>query len=239
MAEAALLSVEGLQAAYGKSQVLFGIDLTVNTGELVSLIGANGAGKSTLLRCISGWLRPTAGRITLAGADLTGRPAEVVVRQGIAHCPEGRRVFPALTVLENLKMGAYARKGGEWKEDLNRVFERFPRLHERQRQSAGSLSGGEQQMLAIGRAIMAAPRLILFDEPSLGLAPVIVEKMFEIIAQLKAEGTTVLLVEQNASLALRVADRGYVLESGQIVRTGAGKDLLHDEEIQKAYLGVA
>jgi branched-chain amino acid transport system ATP-binding protein len=235
----ALLQIKNLNAAYGKSQVLFGASLEVRPGELVALIGSNGAGKSTLLKSICGWLKPSGGQVTMSGVDITGWPADQVVSQGIAHCPEGRRVFPLLTVLENLKMGAYSRKGGDWKADLDRVFHRFPRLFERQAQIAGSLSGGEQQMLAFGRALMAAPRLILFDEPSLGLAPVIVEQMFRIIEQVKAEGTTVLLVEQNASLALRIADRGYVIESGHITRTGVGKDLLHDEQIQKAYLGIA
>jgi branched-chain amino acid transport system ATP-binding protein len=234
-----LLQIKNLTAAYGKSEVLFGLDLEVRQGELVALIGSNGAGKSTLLKCIFGWLKPSGGSIAVEGQAITGWPAERVVSAGIAHCPEGRRVFPFLTVLENLKMGAYSRKGVEWKADLERVFRRFPRLNERQRQLAGSLSGGEQQMLAIGRALMAAPRLILFDEPSLGLAPVIVEQMFEIIDQVRQEGTTVLLVEQNASLALQMADRGYVMESGLVVRTGLGKDLLHDTEIQKSYLGIA
>jgi branched-chain amino acid transport system ATP-binding protein len=236
--EGPLLRLEGLQAAYGPVVALRGIDLEVRRGELVCLIGANGAGKTTTLRAISGLLRPRAGRILFEDRPIHGlEPAEILMR-GIAHCPEGRRVFPYLTVEENLVMGAYVRRDRRGvAADLERVCTHFPILGERRRQMAGTLSGGEQQMLAIGRALMSRPRLILFDEPSLGLAPTVVETTFAIIAGIRAEGTTVLMVEQNAYLALRMADRAYVMETGSIVLEGRAADLLSDEKIRRAYLG--
>ena len=233
-----MLRVEGLRAGYGPIEALRGLDLEVQQGELVCLLGANGAGKSSTLRTISGLLRPRAGRIVFDGAEIQGRDPAEVLRAGIAHCPEGRRVFPYLTVQENLAMGAYVRRDRvAITADLARVYGHFPILAERRRQAAGTLSGGEQQMLAIGRALMARPRLILFDEPSLGLAPTVVETTFAIIADIRRAGTTVLLVEQNARLALRMADRGYVMESGRIVLSGAARHLLADDHVRAAYLG--
>ena len=233
-----MLRLEGLRAGYGPIEALLGLDLEVQRGELVCLLGANGAGKSSTLRTISGLLRPRAGRIVLDGAEIQGRDPSDVLRAGIAHCPEGRRVFPYLTVRENLAMGAYVRRdGAAIAADLERVYAHFPILADRRRQAAGTLSGGEQQMLAIGRALMARPRLILFDEPSLGLAPTVVETTFEIIADIRRAGTTVLMVEQNARLALRMADRGYVMESGRIVLSGAARNLLADDHVRAAYLG--
>jgi branched-chain amino acid transport system ATP-binding protein len=233
-----VLRLEGLRAAYGPIEALRGIDLEVNAGELVCLLGANGAGKSTTLRAISGLLRPAAGRIVLDGQSIGGREPAEILKSGIAHCPEGRRVFPHLTVEENLRMGAYVRRDHAGvAADLERVCAHFPVLAERRRQAAGTLSGGEQQMLAIGRALMARPRLILFDEPSLGLAPTVVEATFGIIADIRRQGTTVLMVEQNAYLALRMADRGYVLETGRVVLSGAARDLLADDHVRRAYLG--
>jgi branched-chain amino acid transport system ATP-binding protein len=233
-----VLRLEGLRAAYGPVEALRGIDLEVRAGELVCLLGANGAGKSSTLRAISGLLRPTAGRILLDGRDIAGLEPAAVLGAGVAHCPEGRRVFPYLTVEENLAMGAYVRHDrAAIADDLERVCAHFPILGERRRQPAGTLSGGEQQMLAIGRALMARPRLILFDEPSLGLAPTIVETTFAIIADIRRQGTTVLMVEQNAYLALRMADRGYVMETGRIVLGGAAGDLLADDHVRRAYLG--
>jgi branched-chain amino acid transport system ATP-binding protein len=233
-----VLSLEGLRAAYGPIEALRGVDLEVREGELVCLLGANGAGKSTTLRTISGLLRPTAGRVVFAGRPISGlEPAEILAA-GIAHCPEGRRVFPYLTVEENLAMGAYVRRDrDEIARDLERVCQHFPILGERRRQAAGTLSGGEQQMLAIGRSLMARPRLILFDEPSLGLAPTVVETTFGIIADIRRRGTTVLMVEQNAYAALQLADRGYVMETGRIVLAGAARDLLADDHVRRAYLG--
>jgi branched-chain amino acid transport system ATP-binding protein len=233
-----VLRLEALRAAYGPVEALRGIDLEVRAGELVCLLGANGAGKSSTLRAISGLLRPTAGRVVFDGSDVTGHEPAAVLGAGIAHCPEGRRVFPYLTVHENLEMGAYVRRDRAGiAADLERIFTHFPILAERRRQPAGTLSGGEQQMLAIGRALMGRPRLILFDEPSLGLAPTMVETTFAIIADIRRRGTTVLMVEQNASLALRMADRGYVMESGTIVLAGAARDLLVDDHVRRAYLG--
>ena len=233
-----MLRLEGLRAAYGPVEALRGIDLEVRAGELVCLLGANGAGKSSTLRAISGLLRPTAGRILLDGRDIAGLEPAAVLAAGVAHCPEGRRVFPYLTVEENLDMGAYVRRDrAAIASDLERVCAHFPILGERRRQPAGTLSGGEQQMLAIGRALMARPRLILFDEPSLGLAPTIVETTFRIIADIRRQGTTVLMVEQNAYLALRMADRGYVMETGRIALSGAARDLLADDHVRRAYLG--
>ncbi len=233
-----MLRLEGLRAAYGPVEALRGVDLEVRAGELVCLLGANGAGKSSTLRAISGLLRPTAGRVVFEDRPIGGLEPAAVLAAGIAHCPEGRRVFPYLTVEENLAMGAYVRRDREAiARDLERVCAHFPILGERRRQAAGTLSGGEQQMLAIGRSLMARPRLILFDEPSLGLAPTVVETTFAIIADIRRQGTTVLMVEQNAYLALRMADRGYVMETGRIVLAGPARDLLADDHVRRAYLG--
>src|SRR2546429_3116530 len=223
---------------YGGVTALRGISLEVKAGQLVALIGANGAGKSTTLRAISGLVAPRSGSMLFEGKDIAGARPPRVVASGIAHCPEGRRVFPHMTVEENLDMGAYLRTdSAEISVDRERIYGDFPRLAERKRQAAGTLSGGEQQMLAIGRALMARPRLILFDEPSLGLAPTVVETTFAIIADIRRAGTTVLMVEQNARLALRMADRGYVMESGRIVLSGAARHLLADDHVRAAYLG--
>jgi branched-chain amino acid transport system ATP-binding protein len=232
-----MLRLEGLRAGYGHIEALRGLDLEIRERELVCLLGANGAGKSSTLRAISGLLRPRGGRIVFAGAEIQGLEPSAVLRAGIAHCPEGRRVFPHLTVRENLAMGAYVRRDREVLSDLERVYAHFPILADRRRQAAGTLSGGEQQMLAIGRALMARPRLILFDEPSLGLAPTVVETTFAIIGDIRRTGTTVLMVEQNARLALRMADRGYVMETGRIVLAGPAHELLHNDHVRAAYLG--
>jgi branched-chain amino acid transport system ATP-binding protein len=233
-----VLRLEGIRAGYGPIEALRGLDLEVRAGELVCLLGANGAGKSSTLRTISGLLRPRSGRIVFEDREIQGLEPSAVLRAGIAHCPEGRRVFPHLTVEENLAMGAYVRRDrAAVAQDLDRVCTHFPILAERRRQAAGTLSGGEQQMLAIGRALMARPRLILFDEPSLGLAPTVVETTFSIIADIRRTGTTVLMVEQNAYLALRMADRGYVMETGRIVLHGPARELLHDDHVRAAYLG--
>jgi branched-chain amino acid transport system ATP-binding protein len=233
-----MLRLEGLRAAYGRIEALRGVDLEVRPRELICLIGANGAGKTSTLRAISGLLPARAGRIVFEGREIQGREPAEILKLGIAHCPEGRRVFPHLTVHENLEMGAYVRSDRrEIAEDVERVCAHFPILAERRRQPAGTLSGGEQQMLAIGRALMARPRLILFDEPSLGLAPTVVETTFEIIAEIRRTGTTVLMVEQNAYLALRMADRGYLMETGRIVLAGAARDLLDNDQVRRAYLG--
>jgi branched-chain amino acid transport system ATP-binding protein len=234
----ALLSLEGLHAAYGPVQALRGLDLTVRPGELVCLIGANGAGKTSTLRAISGLLPAARGRIVFDGAPIHGAEPAAILQAGVAHCPEGRRVFPYLTVQENLEMGAYVRRDRRGiGEDLERMCAHFPILTERRRQMAGTLSGGEQQMLAIARALMSRPRLILFDEPSLGLAPAMVETTFGIIADIRRRGTTVLMVEQNAYLALRMADRAYVMETGRIVLEGPARALLDDDHVRRAYLG--
>jgi branched-chain amino acid transport system ATP-binding protein len=234
----ALLSLEGLHAAYGPVQALRGLDLVVRPGELVCLIGANGAGKTSSLRAISGLLPPAGGRIVFDGAPIQGAEPAAILRAGIAHCPEGRRIFPHLTVQENLAMGAYVRRDRHGiAEDFERVRAHFPILVERRRQTAGTLSGGEQQMLAIARALMSRPRLILFDEPSLGLAPAMVETTLEIITDIRRRGTTVLLVEQNARLALRMADRAYVMETGRVVLEGSARALLDDDHVRRAYLG--
>jgi branched-chain amino acid transport system ATP-binding protein len=233
-----VLELSGLRAAYGPIEALRGVDLEVREGELVCLLGANGAGKSSTLRAISGLLRPTAGHVRLDGRTITGLEPAAILAAGIAHCPEGRRVFPYLTVEENLAMGAYVRRDrAAIAADLERVCTHFPILAERRRQPAGTLSGGEQQMLAIGRALMARPRLILFDEPSLGLAPTVVETTFAIIADIRRQGTTVLMVEQNAHLALQMADRGYVMETGRIVLAGPARDLTANDHVRRAYLG--
>ncbi len=233
-----MLSLDGVSVAYGAVEVLHGVTLHVDAGELVCLLGANGAGKSTTVRTISGLLRPTTGRISFLGQRLDGRPAHAVLEDGIAQCPEGRRIFPDMTVLENLEMGAYVRGGqGARAEDLERVFHHFPRLQERARQLGGTLSGGEQQMLAIARALMSGPKLLLLDEPSLGLAPTMVATVFRVIREIRRQGVTVLMVEQNAALALQMADRAYVMESGRIALEGAARDLLHNAEVRRAYLG--
>jgi branched-chain amino acid transport system ATP-binding protein len=233
-----LLEVQGLNSGYGGSQALFDVDMHVAEGELVALIGSNGAGKSTLLKSLSGWLKPWAGTIRFAGRAIESLAPNKVVRLGVAHCPEGRRVFPELTVHENLQVGAYARRNRSV-EDLDKVFELFPRLRERRTQQAGTLSGGEQQMLAIGRGLMSAPRLLLLDEPSLGLAPVVVEQVMDAVGRVAKEaGMTIVLVEQNAALALSIADRAYVMEGGMVVKEGPGSGFLDDEEVRRAYLGI-
>jgi branched-chain amino acid transport system ATP-binding protein len=233
-----MLEVRGLQCRYGKVSVLKGISLEVRGGELVSLIGANGAGKTTTLKAISGLVPPVGGRITFEGEDITAAPARRILALGIAHCPEGRRVFPYMTVQENLEMGCYLRADhARIAADMERIFARFPVLAERRTQPAGTLSGGEQQMLAIGRALMSRPRLMLFDEPSLGLAPTMVERTFEIIAEIRKEGATVLMVEQNAYAALEMCDRSYVLESGEVALHGTGSELLGNPHVRQAYLG--
>jgi len=235
-----LLSLERLAVAYGGIQAVKGIDLVVGNGELVCLIGANGAGKTTTLKGICGLLPIKSGKIRYDGEDITGRPAFHLVRRGLAMVPEGRGMFGALTIEENLAMGAYARTDREAiRADVERVFTLFPRLRERRRQTAGTLSGGEQQMLAMGRAMMSRPRLLLLDEPSMGLAPLMVQKVFETIIEVAKEGVTILLIEQNAKLALEVSDRGYVMESGEITLQGNAAALLHDPKVRAAYLGEA
>jgi branched-chain amino acid transport system ATP-binding protein len=228
--------MDDVEVAYGAIVALKGVDFRVHEGEIVTLLGANGAGKSTTLRTISGLLKPRTGEIRYAGEALTGIPANKIVRLGIGHVPEGRRIFPRMTVLENLQMGAFRFRGIP-KADLDRVFELFPRLAERRTQLGGTLSGGEQQMLAIGRALMGRPALLLLDEPSMGLAPLIVAQIFEIIAEINRQGTTVLLVEQNAAQALKLADRGYVLETGHVVLEDTADRLLANPRIREAYLG--
>ena len=232
------LNIENLYASYGNIQALKGISLTVNQGEIVAIVGANGAGKTTLLTCISGLL-PHKGTITFDGQELGGKnTADKIVKMGIVQVPEGRQIFGELSVLENLKMGAYTRPRGENPQaDIERVFKLFPRLEERMHQKGGSLSGGEQQMLAMGRAMMAHPRLLLLDEPSMGLAPVVVADIFRNIRELNKEGITIVLIEQNAKLALKTADRAYVIENGVIALSGPAAELAENEEIQKAYLG--
>jgi branched-chain amino acid transport system ATP-binding protein len=233
-----VLELRDVYCRYGKVEALHSVSLAVNAGELVSLIGANGAGKTTTLRAISGLLPPAGGRITFDGTDITRAPPRTILALGIAHCPEGRRVFPHMTVQENLEMGCYLRRdSAAIAADLDDVFERFPVLKERRTQAAGTLSGGEQQMLAIGRALMSRPRLVLFDEPSLGLAPNLVSQTLDIIRGIRAEGVTVLMVEQNAHAALEMCDRSYLLESGGIALHGRGADMLNDPHVRKAYLG--
>ena len=233
-----MLALEGLTAGYGRITALHGVSLTVGAAEFVCLIGANGAGKSTTLKAISGLVRAGAGRIVFDGQEIQRLAPQEILRRGIAHCPEGRRVFPHMTVGENLLMGAYVRTdAAAVATDMERVFGHFPILAERRRQTAGTLSGGEQQMLAIGRCLMARPRLILFDEPSLGLAPTVTESVFRIIAGIQREGTTVLMVEQNAYMALQLAARAYVMETGRITLEGPAGDLMQNEQVRKAYLG--
>ena len=233
-----MLKIQNLQVAYGGIQALRGIDMEVPDGKIVTLIGANGAGKSTTLRTISGLVKAKSGSITYNNEQLLGKPINAILAAGIAQVPEGRRVFPDMTVLENLKIGAYLRKDKEEIEkDIEWVYELFPRLKERNWQLAGTLSGGEQQMLAMARALMSKPRLLMLDEPSMGLAPILVEQIFDIIRALHKSGTTILLVEQNAQMALSVANRAYVLETGKISMSGDAQELLHNDAVRKAYLG--
>ncbi|GAX88843.1 ABC transporter ATP-binding protein [Effusibacillus lacus] len=232
-----MLKVDNINVYYGAIHALKGISLTVEAGEIVSLIGANGAGKSTLLKTLSGLLKPRTGNIEFLGKSIAGNKAQEIVKLGLIHCPEGRRVFANMSVEENLELGAYLRKDTEIKTDLAKVYQRFPRLQERRKQQAGTLSGGEQQMLAIGRALMARPKLLLLDEPSMGLAPLLVQEIFSIIQEINQSGTTVLLVEQNANQALKIAHRAYVLETGKIVLSGNAIELAESEEVKKAYLG--
>ena len=233
-----MLTLSGVSAHYGAVQALHEVSLEVKEGEIVTLIGANGAGKSTLLMSICGMPTPTAGRIEFDGQALCGLATPTIMRRGLAIAPEGRRIFPSLCILDNLKMGAFFSSATQCRADLERIFDWFPRLQERAAQRAGTLSGGEQQMLAIGRALMSRPRLLLLDEPTLGLAPQIMQQIFAIIRRIRAAGVTVLLVEQNANQALALADRAYVLETGRIVLQGTGNELLHEPAVRQAYLGV-
>jgi len=232
-----LLEVADVHAHYGSIEALRGVSLTVGEGEVVTMIGSNGAGKSTTLRSISGLTPATAGAIKFADTDITRVPAHEIVKYGIALSPEGRHCFPRMSVRENLDLGAFRRRGPEVREDLERVFTLFPRLHERERQKAGTMSGGEQQMLAIGRALMARPKLLMLDEPSMGLAPILVQRIYETIGEINKQGVAILLVEQNANYALDAAKRGYVLETGRIALSGESAQLRDDPEVQKAYLG--
>jgi branched-chain amino acid transport system ATP-binding protein len=233
-----LLEIEDMHSYYGHIHALQGISLTVEEGEVVTLIGSNGAGKTTTLRSIHGILPPKEGRIIFDGEEIQGTPAHELIGRGIAQSPEGRRIFFRMTVLENLEMGAYHRDDrSEIRQDMDRVFELFPRLKERTKQEAGTMSGGEQQMLAIGRALMSHPRLLLLDEPSMGLAPVLVERIFQTIREINEQGTTILLVEQNANVALEIATRGYVLETGKVVSSASAEELRKDPKVREAYLG--
>jgi branched-chain amino acid transport system ATP-binding protein len=233
-----MLRVDGINVYYGNIQALKGVSLEVNEGEIVTLIGANGAGKSTLLKTVSGLLKPKQGKIEFQNQSISGKAAQSIVKMGISHVPEGRRVFSNMTVEENLELGAYLRKDKAGiKEDFGKVFELFPRLEERRKQQAGTLSGGEQQMLAMGRALMARPRLLLLDEPSMGLAPLLVKTIFRIISEINETGTTIMLVEQNAHMALSIAHRAYVIETGKVVLSGTAEELNESEQIKMAYLG--
>lgn len=234
-----MLELRDVHSYYGNIHALKGISFSVEDGEIVTLIGANGAGKSTTLRTIQGLMRPRQGSVILNGVALEKLPPHEIVAQGVSQAPEGRQIFPRMTVLENLEMGAYQRRDKDGiQKDLNRVFELFPRLKERIKQAGGTLSGGEQQMLAMGRAMMARPKVLMLDEPSMGLAPILVEQIFDIVKEINAQGTTILLVEQNAMMALSVANRGYVLEVGQIVLQGTAKELSNNKQVQDTYLGV-
>ena len=234
-----VLQLDDVHTYYGAIHALKGISLKVHEGEVVTLIGANGAGKSTTLRSINGVNHPREGKITFQGKDITNAPPHAIVKMGIAQSPEGRRLFPRMSVLENLEMGAFQRTDkANFPEDMDRVFDLFPRLAERKQQAAGTMSGGEQQMVAMGRALMARPKLLLLDEPSMGLAPIFVERIFEIVREINAQGTPILLVEQNALMALDAASRGYVLETGVIALEGPAKDLRENERVRKAYLGI-
>ena len=232
-----LLKVRDIHVYYGAIHAIKGISLEVNEGEIVTLIGANGAGKSTTLNTIAGLLKPRQGGIAFAGMPVEGTGASKMVYKGLSLCPEGRRIFQQMTVRENLEMGAFSRPNEETEKSMEQVYEFFPRLKEREKQIAGTLSGGEQQMLAMGRALMSKPRLMMLDEPSMGLAPILVEQIFEIIREMNAAGTTILLVEQNAQMALSVANRAYVMETGRITMEGDADDLMHDDNVRKAYLG--
>ena len=233
-----MLKIENLHIKYGAIHAVKGIDIEVNEGEIVTLIGANGAGKTSILKALSGLVKPSEGTITYDGKVLNKKSAQDIMKAGISHVPEGRRIFADMTVLENLELGAYQRKDKEGiKKDLEAIYERFPILKDRSKQAAGTLSGGEQQMLAMGRALMANPKILLLDEPSMGLAPILVKEIFSIIKDINAKGTTILLVEQNARMALSVATRAYVKDTGKIVMSGTGQELADSEEIQKAYLG--
>jgi branched-chain amino acid transport system ATP-binding protein len=234
----ALLEVEDLRVAYGKIEAVKGISFKVGAGQVVTLIGTNGAGKTTTLRTLSGLLKPSGGSVRFEGRDLNKVPAHKVVSLGLAHSPEGRHIFPRMSIEDNLRLGAYLRddKAGIAK-DIQRAYDLFPILGERRKQAAGTLSGGEQQMLAMGRALMSQPKLLMLDEPSMGLSPIMMQKIMATIKELKAQGTTILLVEQNAQAALSLADQGYVMEVGKITLTGSGQELLHDESVRKAYLG--
>ncbi|MDE2146319.1 MAG: ABC transporter ATP-binding protein [Burkholderiales bacterium] len=236
-AGAPLLEVSGLKVAYGGIQAVKGVSFEVREGQLVSLIGANGAGKTTTLKAITGLQPMAAGEIRFGGRSIRGQGAWDLARQGLVMVPEGRGTFTRMSILENLQMGAFVRRDAEIEADIERVFDRFPRLKERRHQLAGTMSGGEQQMLAMGRALMARPRLLLLDEPSMGLAPLMVDRIFEVVAEIHAQGTTVLLVEQNASRALALADRGHVMDSGELTMSGAGAELLADPRVRAAYLG--
>jgi branched-chain amino acid transport system ATP-binding protein len=234
-----LLDVNAINVFYGRVQALREVSLSINTGEIVALIGSNGAGKTTTLRTISGLNHATTGRVVFDGRDISAAPAHETVRAGIGHAPEGRRLFPRMIVYDNLMMGTYARKDRQGiPSDVARVYDLFPRLKERTKQLAGTLSGGEQQMLAIGRALMARPKLLMLDEPSLGLAPILCETIFRVLTEINGQGTPILLVEQNATKALEIAHRAYVLETGTIVQTGTGKELLASPDVQRAYLGM-
>ncbi|MEU9604223.1 ABC transporter ATP-binding protein [Streptomyces sp. NPDC048057] len=234
----ALLEVEDLRVAYGKIEAVKGISFSVEAGQVVTLIGTNGAGKTTTLRTLSGLLKPTSGRIVFNGKPLNGVPAHKIVALGLAHSPEGRHIFPRLSIVENLQLGAFLRKDKAGiEQDIQRAYELFPILGERSKQAAGTLSGGEQQMLAMGRALMSQPMLLMLDEPSMGLSPIMMQKIMSTIAELRAQGTTILLVEQNAQAALSLADQGHVMEVGRVVLSGSGEELLHDESVRKAYLG--
>lgn len=232
-----LLSVQDLSVSYGAIRAVRSISFEIKAGEIVTLIGANGAGKSTVLNTLSGLIKPDAGSIVFSGENIVGMKPHKIVEAGLALCPEGRRVFSRMSVAENLEMGGYTHSDEENAETRELVYEHFPRLHERRRQMAGTLSGGEQQMLAMGRALMSRPKLLMLDEPSMGLAPLLIEEIFSIIKTLGAAGTTILLVEQNANMALQVANRAYVLEIGKVVKIGTGEALLHDDDVRKAYLG--
>ncbi|WP_217970631.1 ABC transporter ATP-binding protein [Streptococcus oralis] len=233
-----MLKVENLSVHYGMIQAVRDVSFEVNEGEVVSLIGANGAGKTTILRTLSGLVRPSAGKIQFLGKEIQKLPTQKIVAGGLSQVPEGRHVFPGLTVMENLEMGAFLKKNREENQaNLKKVFSRFPRLEERKNQDAATLSGGEQQMLAMGRALMSTPKLLLLDEPSMGLAPIFIQEIFDIIQDIQKQGTTVLLIEQNANKALAISDRGYVLETGKIVLSGTGKELAASDEVRKAYLG--
>ncbi|HFI0106384.1 TPA: ABC transporter ATP-binding protein [Streptococcus suis] len=234
----AMLEVKNLSVNYGVIEAVKDVSFEVNEGEVVTLIGANGAGKTSILRTISGLVRPSAGTISFLGNEIQKIPARKIVADGLSQVPEGRHVFAGLTVMENLEMGAFLRNNREENQaNLKKIFARFPRLEERKNQDAATLSGGEQQMLAMGRALMSQPKLLLLDEPSMGLAPIFIQEIFDIIQDIQKQGTTVLLIEQNANKALAIADRGYVLETGKVVLTGTGKELLSSEEVKKAYLG--